>query len=258
MGNSLQINEKLIEQSNTLTPHVVHQIYQLRKRVLRHASTTQPSTTRKALKNNTIVSPYFKRRNKRSHSPESNVGGILAGNTSPTLSQAIALVESRTADHMHRRRKSSKRASRTPGNRSASGITASREPAKRPFNEANGNMVAGLAHNCGAGQRPIVERSGGSILRRQIPAWRVICNNRSVVVRALPPRRDRSRSGPKRLARHRAVRGRRDTTSSSSKRGRSTSNAVRLDGGPLPFAVADFRSETNCKASSAAIWRWPT
>ncbi len=82
-----------------------------------------------------IVSPYFKRRKKRALSTGEYVEGILAGNIT-TLSQAITLVESS---------RSSKRASRTPGNRSASASRASREPANRPSSKPSATWSRGCA-----------------------------------------------------------------------------------------------------------------
>lgn len=111
-----------------------------------------------------IVSPYFKRRKKRALSTGEYVEGILAGNIT-TLSQAITLVESSTPTTMHRRRRSSKRASRTPGKSVRIGITGVPGAGKSTFIEAIGNMVAGLRHKLAVlAIDPSSERSGGSIL----------------------------------------------------------------------------------------------
>ena len=204
-----------------------------------------------------IVSPYFKRRKKRALSTGEYVEGILAGNIT-TLSQAITLVESSNPNHYAQAQEIIEACLPHAGKSVRIGITGVPGAGKSTFIEAIGNMVAGLRHKLAVlAIDPSSERSGGSILGDKT-RMESICNNPSVFVRPSPSA-DRSAEWPERLARRSCCARPRDSTSSSSKRWASDSRKPPCTRWWTSSCCCRFPvRETNCKASSAASWRWPT
>ena len=204
-----------------------------------------------------IVSPYFKRRKKRALSTGEYVEGILAGNIT-TLSQAITLVESSNPNHYAQAQEIIEACLPHAGKSVRIGITGVPGAGKSTFIEAIGNMVAGLRHKLAVlAIDPSSERSGGSILGDKT-RMESICNNPSVFVRPSPSAG--SLGGvPERLARRSCCARPRDSTSSSSKRWASDSRKPPCTRWWTSSCYCRFPvRETNCKASSAASWRWPT
>jgi len=204
-----------------------------------------------------IVSPYFKRRKKRALSTGEYVEGILAGNIT-TLSQAITLVESSNPDHYAQAQEIIEACLPHAGKSVRIGITGVPGAGKSTFIEAIGNMVAGLRHKLAVlAIDPSSERSGGSILGDKT-RMESICNNPSVFVRPSPSAGSLA-EWPERLARRSCCARPRDSTSSSSKRWASDSRKPPCTRWWTSSCCCRFPvRETNCKASSAASWRWPT
>ena len=203
-----------------------------------------------------IVSPYFKRRKKRALSTGEYVEGILAGNIT-TLSQAITLVESSNPDHYAQAQEIIEACLPHAGKSVRIGITGVPGAGKSTFIEAIGNMVAGLRHKLAVlAIDPSSERSGGSILGDKT-RMESICNNPSVFVRPSPSAG--SLGGVARKTRETIVLCEADSTSSSSKRWASDSRKPPCTRWWTSSCCCRFPvRETNCKASSAASWRWPT
>ena len=204
-----------------------------------------------------IVSPYFKRRKKRALSTGEYVEGILAGNIT-TLSQAITLVESSNPDHYAQAQEIIEACLPHAGKSVRIGITGVPGAGKSTFIEAIGNMVAGLRHKLAVlAIDPSSERSGGSILGDKT-RMESICNNPSVFVRPSPSAG--SLGGVARKTRETIVLCEAaDSTSSSSKQWASDSRKPPCTRWWTSSCCCRFPvRETNCKASSAASWRWPT
>ena len=132
-----------------------------------------------------IISPYFKRRKKRTLSTEEYVGGILAGNIT-TLSQAITLIESSNPEHYAQAQEIIERCLPHAGKSVRIGITGVPGAGKSTFIEAVGNMVTSLRHKLAVlAIDPSSERSGGSILGDKT-RMESICNNPDVFIRPSP------------------------------------------------------------------------
>ena len=188
-----------------------------------------------------IVSPYFTRRKKRRLSTDEYVEGILAGNIT-TLSQAITLVESSNPDHYAQAQEIIEACLPHAGKSVRIGITGVPGAGKSTFIEAIGNMVAGLRHKLAVlAIDPSSERSGGSILGDKT-RMESISGNPDVFI-----------------ARRSCWARPRDSTSSSSNRWASDSRKPPCTRWWTSSCYCRFPvRETNCKASSAASWRWPT
>ena len=196
-----------------------------------------------------IVSPYFKRRKKRALSTGEYVAGILAGNIT-TLSQAITLVESSNPAHYAQAQEIIEACLPHAGKSVRIGITGVPGAGKSTFIEAIGNMVVGLRHKLAVlAIDPSSERSGGSILGDKT-RMESICNNPDVFVRPSPSARPARRSYCAKPP---------GSTSSSSKRWASGSRRPPCIRWSTSLCYCKSRGPaTSCRASSAALWRWPT
>ena len=132
-----------------------------------------------------IVSPYFKKRKRRTLSDDEYMEGILEGNIT-VLSQAITLVESNNPDHYAQAQRIIERCLPHAGRSVRIGITGVPGAGKSTFIEAVGDRVTSMEHKLAVlAIDPSSERSGGSILGDKTRMER-ISTNPKVFIRPSP------------------------------------------------------------------------